>query len=243
MKEFTTNMTNDEKCQYLHDAFKVLRQQGRVKTWTDFAELLETNRSVLSAAKNGQEKYLTDNLMSKVDAVLTAPQVNISHSPYTNVATGQSQITIETDQRRPADNQDVDMIPVIPLDLYKESDFNILEYVTDEKSDVCMSPAVQQFPSTTCYYQVVTSAMFPHFHQGDILALKAISRSAPIVNGEVYAIDTKELGILVRFAYDRGDSVEMRSTPERQDRFESFLIHKSDIYTIFRVVGLIRTNI
>lgn len=236
-------MTNAEKCQHLHDAFKVLRQQGRVKTWTDFAELLETNRSVLSAAKNGQEKYLTDNLMSKVDAVLTAPQVNISHSPYTNVATGQSQITIETDQRRPADNQDVDMIPVIPQNLYKESDVNILEYVTDEDADVQMSPAVQQFPSTTCYYQVVTSAMFPHFHQGDILALKAISRSAPIVNGEVYAIDTKELGILVRFAYDRGDSVEMRSTPERQDRFESFLIHKSDIYTIFRVVGLIRTNI
>ena len=135
------------------------------------------------------------------------------------------------------------MIPVIPQNLYKESDVNILEYVTDEDADVQMSPAVQQFPSTTCYYQVVTSAMFPHFHQGDILALKAISRSAPIVNGEVYAIDTKELGILVRFAYDRGDSVEMRSTPERQDRFESFLIHKSDIYTIFRVVGLIRTNI
>ena len=236
-------MDNSTKIQILDDAYRTALASGIVKNKKEFANYVGVDRSGLSAAMNGNEKYLTDSLIAKVISAMNHPNVNISHSPNTNVATGQSQITIETDQRRPADNQDVDMIPVIPQNLYKESDVNILEYVTDEDADVQMSPAVQQFPSTTCYYQVVTSAMFPHFHQGDILALKAISRSAPIVNGEVYAIDTKELGILVRFAYDRGDSVEMRSTPERQDRFESFLIHKSDIYTIFRVVGLIRTNI
>lgn len=236
-------MDNSTKIQLLDDAYRTALASGIVKNKKEFANYVGVDRSGLSAAMNGNEKYLTDSLIAKVISAMNHPNVNISHSPNTNVATGQSQIIMDSETKKPADNPEVDMIPVIPQNLYKESDVNILEYVTDEGSDVQMSPAVQQFPSTTCYYQVVTSAMFPHFHQGDILALKAIRKTAPIVNGEVYAIDTKELGILVRFAYDRGDSVEMRSTPERQDRFESFLIHKTDIYTIFRVVGLIRTNI
>lgn len=240
MKFYSSYMTLEEKRQQLFDAFKTLRHQGRIKTWSDFAELLETNRSVLSAAKNGNEKYLTDNLLSKIDDLLTSPLTNIIHS---NVATNHSSITIGAESQNTSGSSEVEMIPVIPQNLYKEADVNILEYVTDEESDVQMSPAVLQFPTTTCYYQVATSAMSPHFHQGDILALKAISKTAPIVNGEVYAIDTNELGILVRFVHDRGDYIELSATPENEKRFEAFRIPKVDIYTIFRVVGLIRTSI
>lgn len=236
-------MDNSTKIQIIEDAYKTALSCGIVKNKKEFANYVGVDRSGLSAAMNGNEKYLTDSLISKVISAMNQPNVNISHSPHTNVATGQSQITIESAARKFVENPDVEMIPVIPQNLYKETDVNILEYVTDEESDVQMSPAVQQFPSTTCYYQVATIAMYPHFHQGDILALKAINKNVPIVNGEVYAVDTIDLGILVRFAYDRGDKIEMRSTQERSERFEPFFIPKSQIYTIFRIVGLIRTNI
>lgn len=236
-------MDNSTKIQIIKDAYATALTSGMVKSKKEFAEFLGVDRSGLSAAMNGNERYLTDSLVSKVISAMSQPSVSVSHSPHTNIATGHSQITVEPTERKVDETGGVDMIPVIPQNLYKEGDINILEYVTDEDADVQMSPAVQQFPTTTCYYQVVTSAMFPHFHQGDILALKSISQDAPIVNGEVYAIDTASLGILVRFAYDRGDKLELRSTPESQVRFEPFFIKKSDIYTIFRVVGLIRTNI
>lgn len=234
-------MTTDERVQRIGDTFRILRQQGIIKTWTDFAKLIETNRSVLSAAKNGDEKYLTDNLMEKIDNVLTLPGISISNSPHTNVATNHSQINIGNPT---SDNttETSALIPVIPRNIYKESDVNIVEYLEDNEEKIQLSSAVHQFPKTTCYYTVDTMAMYPLFHQGDILALKAISQSAPIVNGEVYAIDSRELGILIRFAYDRGDKIELRNS-DTSSRFEPFFVEKSDIFTIFRVVGLMRTNI
>ena len=133
-----------------------------------------------------------------------------------------------------------DMVPVIPEHLCKEVNFDILKHLMDKKHKFSTTPAVLQFPSTTCYYVVQTVAMYPHLHEGDILALKVLPPSAPIVNGELYAINTSELGLVVRFAYDRGNSLEMRA---QQDRFEPFEIKKETIYSIFRIVGLIRSNI
>lgn len=238
-------LTTQEKISIIKDSFNTLRARGIVKTQGDFARILNISERTLSAAKHGADGYCTENLIEKIQAIMAEHdrQISISHSPHTNVATGQGQITIEADAGKTEVTSDVEMIPVIPQNLYKETNVNILKYVTDEDADVQMSPAVQQFPSTTCYYQVATIAMYPHFHQGDILALKAINKNVPIVNGEVYAIDTIDLGILVRFAYDRGDKIEMRPTNERSDHFEPFFIPKDQIYTIFRIVGLIRTSI
>lgn len=237
------NMNTTDKYTMLNDAYEKALSMGLVKNKSEFADLVGVNRSGLSCALNGSEKYLTDSLIAKVSAAMNREltRVTISQSPHSNVATGNSTITISSPE---GEKQDIteDMIPVIPTNIYKESDVNIVEYINDEDNDVQMTPAVQQFPKTTCFYSVQTMAMYPHFHQGDILALKVIRRQAPIVNGEVYAVDTKDLGILIRFVYDRGDSIEMRNS-EQTNRFESFLIKKEDIYNIFRVVGMIRTNI
>lgn len=132
------------------------------------------------------------------------------------------------------------MIPVIPENLYKEVNVDILEFLRNGENKFRTTPAVQQFPKTTCFYVVHTIAMYPHLHEGDVLALKALPPTAPIVNGELYAVDTSDLGLVIRFAYDRGDCIEMRSS---QERFESFEIKKETVYSIFRIVGLIRSNI
>lgn len=169
--------------------------------------------------------------------------ISINHSPHSNVATDGGSITIGTaqpDDQSPA--PETDMVPVIPMNLYKETDVNILEYLYDEENDVPMTPAVQQFPKTDAIYSVQTMAMYPHLHQGDLLALKAIKRTTAIVNGEMYAIDTVDNGIIIRFAYDRGDHIELRAS-DNATRFEPMNIDKKDIFNIFRVVGMIRTNI
>lgn len=243
MKEFTNIPTKDEIREFLLSSFRSLRLQGRIKTWTDFANLLDVNRSVLSSAKNGDEKYLTESLMGKIQDVVkdSDRSVTITNSPHSNVVNGDN-FEFNANLEDVPHLEDADMIPVIPTYLYKESDVNILEYIQDNDNEVPMTPAVQQFPKTDAIYSVQTMAMYPHLHQGDLIALKVIPRNAPIVNGEMYAVDTKDLGILVRFAYDRGDHIEMRAS-ERADRFESFNIMKTDIFNIFRVVGMIRVNI
>lgn len=236
-------MTTEEKISIIKNSFNTLRAKGVIKTQGDFAKILNISERSFSAAKHGTEGYCTDNLIEKIKAVMAEydKSINISYSPHTNVATGHGQIAIGSAQED-VPIPDEDMIPVIPMKLYKEADVNILEYVQDEGNNVQMTPAIQQFPKTDCIYSVQTIAMYPHLHQGDLIALKAIPKDKPIVNGEMYAVDTKDLGILVRFAYDRGDRIELRNSDEAK-RFEPFFLAKEDIYTIFRVVGMIRTNI
>ena len=56
-----------DKQQRLKFIFEQTRAAGFAKTQGDFATLIGVNRNVLSAALNGDEKYLTDNLMTKAE--------------------------------------------------------------------------------------------------------------------------------------------------------------------------------
>ena len=216
----------------------------------ELAKLLNVGQGFISQMEKGTRPIPADILSTLINndkgwdtsmLIEKERSVQISNFSHSNVV-GHGQININSSQSIDDQEQEENMVPVIPTNLYKETDVNIVDYINDEDNDIQLSPAVQQFPKTDLYYTVQTMAMYPHLHQGDIVALKTVKRWTPIVNGELYAIDTIDLGILVRFAYDRGDKIELRSS-EDEKRFESFTIEKNDIYNIFRVVGLIRTNI
>ena len=63
-------MRNKEKQEFIEYAFRTLRARGVVSTYQDFAKHLGISRNSISAAKNGNETYLTDNLMSKIQDAL-----------------------------------------------------------------------------------------------------------------------------------------------------------------------------
>ena len=56
-----------DKKERLNYIFEQVRISKLGKTQKDFADLLGVNRNVMSAALNGDEKYLTDRLMKKAD--------------------------------------------------------------------------------------------------------------------------------------------------------------------------------
>jgi transcriptional regulator with XRE-family HTH domain len=55
-----------DKLTQLNELFAELRAQGRVHTQQDLAELIGVHKSTLSSAFNGNPKYLTESLLSKV---------------------------------------------------------------------------------------------------------------------------------------------------------------------------------
>ena len=59
-----------EKIAYIKDTFSTLRAKGIVKTQGDFASLLGIAERSLSAAKNGDERYLTDSLIEKIKGLI-----------------------------------------------------------------------------------------------------------------------------------------------------------------------------
>jgi phage repressor protein C with HTH and peptisase S24 domain len=56
-----------DKRERLNFIFEQVRAAGLAKTQGDFSVLLGINRAALSAAMNGNEKYLTDNLLKKAE--------------------------------------------------------------------------------------------------------------------------------------------------------------------------------
>lgn len=59
-------MSMKEKQEYLRRVFFLAEGAELCKTQKQFAELLEVDRTGLSSAMNGNEKYLTDSLIRKV---------------------------------------------------------------------------------------------------------------------------------------------------------------------------------
>lgn len=67
-------MEKDEKIEFITSAFSQLRAAGVVKTQGDFAQLLGVSQTSLSAAKNGDPRYLTNSLIERVQAILSPSQ-------------------------------------------------------------------------------------------------------------------------------------------------------------------------
>jgi phage repressor protein C with HTH and peptisase S24 domain len=63
-------MERVEKIDFITGAFSRLRASGVVKTQGDFARILDVSQNTLSAAKNGDERYLTDSLIARIQAVI-----------------------------------------------------------------------------------------------------------------------------------------------------------------------------
>lgn len=218
-------MNSSEKYNFLLESFQTLRTNGVIKTWADLSELLDMNRSSLSAAKNGDERYLTDSLISKIKSVLDKYVVTHDYN------------------RMPGEyDKSVTLVPTIPYKAYKEIGVDLQEYINSQSPDLHMSPAIAQFAKTDCHYFVGSDAMLPHLHQSDVLALKRMPDQAQVINGEIYVVNSRYNGLIARFVYDDGDHIILKAS-EEQTRYTPMRLPKEDIFGLYRVLGLIRTNI
>lgn len=66
-------METTDKMSLVEGAFRQLQAEGKVKTQGDFARLLGVSPNTISAAKNGDPRYLTPSLISKIDYLLEHP--------------------------------------------------------------------------------------------------------------------------------------------------------------------------
>lgn len=73
-------MEKNEKTAFITEAFQQLRLAGVVKTQGDFARMLGISQNSLSAAKNGDERYLTENLITRIQAIIDQPQQTAGES-------------------------------------------------------------------------------------------------------------------------------------------------------------------
>lgn len=158
-----TNMTLYNRKEFIREAFSSLKKQGVIKTWTDFADRLEINRSVLSAAKNGDERYLTESLILKIQTALES----ITASPA-------------------EDEREMEMIPVLPTDARAGS---LAEFADSVEAFNC-ERIVSPIRGADFAMQVTGDSMSPEYPSGSVIICKKINEKAFIEWGKVFVLDT-----------------------------------------------------
>jgi transcriptional regulator with XRE-family HTH domain len=142
-------------------------------------------------------------------------------------------------EEHPELNHDDD-IPVIPARLFRAPDLDIYEYVMNSPN-VEKLPPVPHFQKHELFATCPGDAMAPRLCRGYLLALRKMADDATIINGEIYVVDTKSSGMFLRRLVDNGTS--MTFIAENQQDFPDFDLEYSDVINIFRVVGVLITNL
>ncbi len=142
-------------------------------------------------------------------------------------------------EEHPELNHDDD-IPLVPSRLFRAPDIDIYEYVTTSPN-VDRLPPVPHFQKHDLFARCPGDAMAPRIQRGYLLALRRQEPGTPIINGEIYAVDTKSNGMFVRKVTDNGTTYTF--VAENQTDFPDFELPHEDILSIARVVGVLITNV
>lgn len=117
---------------------------------------------------------------------------------------------------------------------------NIREYYQGAYRNECdEKPVIKQFSFYNFTMLVNTDSMAPYIDTGDVIACAEIGET--IDYGHVYVIDT-DGGALVKRVYQSGNNNKLKLISENPI-YPEFLIDKSKIRGLYRVVGLLRVGI
>lgn len=142
-------------------------------------------------------------------------------------------------EEHPELNHDDD-IPVIPARLFRVPEINIFDYVVNSPT-VEKLPPVPHFQKHDLFATCPGDAMAPRICRGYLLALRRMPADSTIINGEIYVVDTKSQGMFLRRLVDNGNGLTFIA--ENQQDFPDFELPYNEVINIFRVVGVLITNI
>lgn len=192
-------------------------------TQEEFAKKLGVTAVTISKYENGVTQP-TEKKMALIEGLLNNQNnaVTIQKSTIETIPLAQAQLK-----------------PIIPSELYERLDCDIDEYMRDNLNNVRSSATIKQFAPFSYFFEVMGDAMSPYFIPSDMLALKIQPHPFTVENGRVYVIDTRG-GVILRMLYRNGENFLAKAF---NPRFTELPIPSSDVYDIYKVVGLIRRNI
>lgn len=130
--------------------------------------------------------------------------------------------------------QELETRPRIPMDAAAGSLTMASDGVTI--NDCEQIPVIKAFARYD--FTIVTrgDSMYPEYHSGDELACLFVKNTSFIQWGRVHVLDTAQ-GVVLKRIINKDEHILCRSiNPD----YEDFLIHKSEVYNIALVIGLVR---
>ena len=200
-----------DKQQRLKFIFEQTRAAGFAKTQGDFAAILGINRTGLSAALNGDEKYLTDNLMTKAEKFYGEHFAD-----------------------------DGKMIPkgtllVIPTEAMAGTLGEFAESVHTYECERMISP----IKDADYAIKVCGDSMTPEIPNGSHILIKKIYEDQFVEWGKIYCLDTRN-GAVIKKVYptDNPEVIECRSVNPDFPPFRINVKHINGWYRVLMVMAL-----
>lgn len=129
-------------------------------------------------------------------------------------------------------------IPIIPQSVLMQSKTDIMEWLADNASTTSTINLGDLVKNSTVCLQMDNNAMFPMIEKGDLVFLQKIDTDAVIANGQIYAINTKTNGLLIRIATESDGIITCSANTSE---YLDFKINRADVINMFCIVGVFRS--
>lgn len=173
-----------DKKERLKFVFEQARSGGLARSQRDFATLLEINENVLSAALNGNEKYLTDRLMKKVE--------KFYEENFSDIG----------------DPIQKGTLPVIPTEAMAGTLGEFADSVNAYDCERMISP----IKGADYAIKVCGDSMTPEIPNGSQILIKKIFEDEFVEWGKVFCLDTRNGAVIKRvYPTENPEVVECRS--------------------------------
>ena len=132
----------------------------------------------------------------------------------------------------PAKNREgIPLIPVSAIAGFGTGDTQVLEYE-------CERFVIPVFKEAEFLISIQGSSMYPKYSSGDIVACRKLPLDTFFQWHKVYVLDTEQGALIKRI--EEGETPDTLTIVSDNQEYKPFQLHKSKIYTIAIVLGVIR---
>lgn len=128
--------------------------------------------------------------------------------------------------------------PIVPASVAKEPGLDSFEYVQDNIGEVELSNVVVKDMTIYMWHKINDLSMSPRYIEGDLVGLQLCTEGCTIIPGNVYGIDTKSNGMIVRKLYPVVEGYIAKAL--NSEEYPEFFIKQDDIIRIYRKMIQVR---
>lgn len=214
---------------------------------TEFGKIIDVEQSVVSHMVRGlrkfrlehieklREKYgdIVDNYRTDGRVTPQPPAATMSPAPDTTDTLRDVQGTYDASKNNVAV---IEQPPFVPDNVVRRPDVDVMEWVSDPNNDHSQNAfnIASIMRRTKFVIQMNNNAMAPTLYQNEYVFLKPFAEDSEIIDGEIYGIETKSRGILIRFLYNDGDFYLTR--PKNTREFGDIRIPRSKDVNLYHIV-------
>ena len=124
---------------------------------------------------------------------------------------------------------------IVPDKIVRDPNTDVLEWVSDTGSTLVNKFNIARiWHNTDFIISMNNSAMAPALYQNELVFLKEFAEGSEIIDGEIYGIETRSRGILIRFLYNDDDAYITR--PKNTREYSMIRIPKEQVIRLYEPV-------